>query len=129
MASIEERTGPKGTSWKVVWYSGGGRRSKTCQSLVRAELRQLLSESVPGDEAAAARHLARQAPQAMTLTKVAEHRLDLLRATDFTRQTYQSYMRNHIGPALGDWPVDTITEDDCRRFVIDLERKIGRAHV
>jgi len=123
MASIEERTGPKGTSWKVVWYSGGRRRSKTWQSLVLAELWKNLIESVHGDEAAAARHLARQASQAMTLTKVAEHRLDLLRATDFTRQTYQSYMRNHIGPALGDWPVDTITEDDCRRFVIDLERK------
>src|SRR5690625_3405459 len=123
MASIEERTGPKGTSWKVVWYSGGRRRSKTWQSLVLAELWKNLIESVHGDEAAAARHLARQASQAMTLTKVAEHRLDLLRATDFTRQTYPSYMRNHIGPALGDWPVDTITEDDCRRFVIDLERK------
>src|SRR5690606_26760875 len=27
------------------------------------------------------------------------------------------------GPALGDWPVDTVTEDDCRRFVITLERR------
>src|SRR5690625_3628456 len=124
MASIETRTGPKGTSHRVVWYDRNGeKRSKTWATLDRAELWKGLIESVHGDEAAAARHLARQASQAMTLTKVAEHRLDLLRATDFTRQTYQSYMRNHIGPALGDWPVDTITEDDCRRFVIDLERK------
>jgi len=124
MASIETRTGPKGTSHRVVWYDPDGRkRSKTWQTLDRAELWKNLIESVHGDEAQAAQHLARQASQAMPLTKVAEHRLGLLRSTDFTRQTYESYMRNHIGPALGDWPVDTISEDDCRRFVIALERK------
>lgn len=123
MASIETRTGPKGTRWKVVWYAGGRKRSKTWHTEARAELWKALIESVNGDEARAAQHLARQASQAMTLTAVAEHRLDLLRSTHFTRQTYESYMRNHIGPALGDWPVDTITEDDCRRFVIGLERK------
>lgn len=124
MASIETRAGKNGTAYRVVWYDTEGRkRSKTWQTLDRAELWKGLIESVHGDEAQAAQHLARQASQAMTLTKVADHRLSLLRATDFTRQTYESYMRNHIGPALGDWPVDTISEDDCRRFVIALERK------
>ncbi|RJN32934.1 hypothetical protein D3250_03740 [Nesterenkonia natronophila] len=32
-------------------------------------------------------------------------------------------MKNHIGPALGNWPVDQVTEDDCRRFVLSLEAK------
>lgn len=124
MASIEPRRGKTKTSYRVIWYDQNGeKRSKTWQTLDRAELWKNLIESVHGDETQAVQHLARQASQAMTLGKVAEHRLDLLRATDFTRQTYESYMRNHIGPALGDWPVDTITEDDCRRFVIGLERK------
>lgn len=124
MASIETRTGPRGTSYKVIWYSpDGSRRSKSWRDLDRATLWKGLIESVRGDEEAAAQHLARQASAAMTLEKVSEHRLGLIRATDFTRQTYQSYMRNHIGPAMGAWPVDTITEDDCRRFVISLERK------
>lgn len=124
MASIEPRPGKTRTSYRVIWYDQHGeKRSKTWATLDRAELWKGLIESVHGDEQAAAQHLARQASQAMTLTKVAEHRLGLLRATDFTRQTYESYMRNHIGPALGDWPVDTISEDDCRRFVIALERK------
>lgn len=73
-----------------------------------------LIESVRGDEAQAVQHLARQASQAMTVEKVAEHRLGLLRGTEFSRQTYQSYMRNHISPALGSSPVDTVGEDDCR---------------
>lgn len=124
MASIEGRTGPKGTSYRVVWRDETGRkRAKTWRDKSRAEIWKGLIESVRGDESRAAQHLARQASQAMTVAKVADHRLGLLRATDFSRQTYQSYMRNHIGPALGSWPVDTVGEDDCRRFVIDLERK------
>ena len=124
MASIETRTGPRGTSYKVIWYSpDGSRRSKSWRDLDRAKLWKGLIESVRGDEEAAAQHLARQASAAMTVTKVSEHRLGLIRATDFTCQTYESYMRNHIGPAMGAWPVDTVTEDDCRRFVIGLERK------
>ena len=124
MASIETRTGPKGTSHRVIWRDPDGRkRSKTWRDRDRAELWKGLIESVNGDDAAAARHLARQASAAMTVDKVAEHRLGLIRATQFTRQTYRSYMRNHISPALGAWPVDTVGEDDCRRLVIDLERK------
>src|SRR5690606_1183993 len=118
------RRGPRGTSYRVVWYDGDGRkRSKSWRDQTKAEMWRQLIESVRGDESAAVTHLARQASQAMTVEKVSERRLNLIRATEFSRQTYQSYMRNHIGPALGDWPVDTVTEDDCRRFVITLERR------
>src|SRR5699024_4817806 len=100
MASVEVRRGAKRTSYKVIWYDQDGRkRSKTWRDRARAELWRDLIESVRGDEKAAAQHLARQASQAMTVEKVAEHRLGLLRATDFSLQTYRSYMRNHIGPA------------------------------
>lgn len=124
MASIEARKTNTGTSYKVVWYDPQGKkRSKTWGDESRAELWKNLIEAVNGDADAAARALARQASEAMTIEKVSEHRLNLLRATDFSLQTYRSYMRNHIGPAFGTWPVDTVTEDDCRRFVIGLERK------
>src|SRR5690625_2843741 len=124
MASIEERPGPRRTSYRVIWRDRDGRKkSKTWHTLERAQLWKGLIESVQGDEAEAARHLARQASQAMTVAEVSDHRLNLLRGTEFTLQTYESYMRNHIGPALGDWPVDTVEDDDCRRFVIGLERK------
>lgn len=124
MASIETRTGPRGISYRVIWRDPDGRKkSKTWADRDRAELWKSLIESVHGDESKAAQHLARQASEAMTVEKVSEHRISLLRATEFSRQTYQSYMRNHIGPALGTWPVDTVTDDDCMRFVITLERK------
>lgn len=124
MASVETRTGPRGTSYKVVWYDADGRkRSKTWTDRSDAEIWRTLIESVRGDEAKAVQALARQASAAMTVQAVSDHRLGLLRSTAFSRQTYESYMRNHIGPAIGDWPVDTVTEDDCRRFVLGLERK------
>lgn len=123
MASIERRPGPRGISYKVVWYVDGRKRSKTWADESKAQMWCQLIESVQGDEARAIEHLARQASEAPTVEKVSEHRLALLRGTEFSRQTYASYMRNHIGPALGDWPVDTVAEDDCRRFVIALERK------
>lgn len=124
MASIEERRGTTGITYRVVWRDPDGhKQSKRWADRDRAELWKALIESVNGDESAAAQHLARKASTAMTVEKVAAHRIDLLRATEFTRQTYESYMRNHIGPALGTWPVDTVTDDDCRRFVIGLERK------
>lgn len=124
MASIETRQTTKGTSYKVIWYDPKGRkRSKTWADENRADLWKNLIEAVNGDTTAAAQALARQASTARTINEVARHRMDLIRATPFTIQTYESYMRNHISPAFGDWPVDTLTEDDCRRFIMGLERK------
>lgn len=59
----------------------------------------------------------------MTVSAVSDHRMELLLARSYTVQTYRTYMRNHINPAMGSWPVDTVSEDDCRRFVISLEKK------
>lgn len=124
MASIEKRQNTRGISYRVVWYDPDGKkRSKTWPDKPRAELWKNLIEEVNGDETRAAQVLARQASTAMTIDAVSEHRLSLIRATDFSLQTYRSYMRNHISPAFGDWPIDTVTEDDCRRFVVGLERK------
>lgn len=124
MASIETRKTTKGTSYKVVWYDPDGhKRSKTWADHGRAELWKNLIEAVGGDANEAVQHLARQSSQARTVDQVSEHRLGLIRATPFTKQTYRSYMKNHISPYMGDWPVDTVTEDDCGRFIISLESK------
>lgn len=124
MASIETRENHKGTSYRVVWYDPAGKkRSKTWPSRDRADLWKNLIETVNGDTTEALNALARQASTKLTVDKVAQHRLGLIRATPYTLQTYRAYMRNHISPAFGDWPVDTVTEDDCRRFIINLEKK------
>lgn len=123
MASIELRESPNGTSYRVVWRQGDKKRSKTWTSRDRAELWKGLIEQLDGGAARAKQHLARTVLQSPTVAEVADHRPGLLRATKYTRQTYQRYMRLHIGPALGDWPVDTVSEDDCRRLVLALEAK------
>lgn len=124
MASIEARTGQKKTSFRVIWRdTDGQKQSKTWPTKERAELWKALIESVNGDESKAAEHLARQASQAMTLNAASDHRMGLLRADEFTVQTYEIYMRKHISPYFGEWPIDTITEDDCTRFVLSLEKK------
>lgn len=128
MASIEVRTGPKGTSYKVVWYEPiprkpkeKVRRSKTWPSQPEAEMWKSIIERVDGNEEAATLHLATQGSKALTVDEVAAHRLERMRATPFTKQTYESYMRNHITPAFGNWPVNTVTDDDVRRFIIRKE--------
>ena len=124
MASIEARKTTKGTSYKVIWYdSHGKKRSKTWGDKTRAELWKNLIEAVNGDTEAAVQALARQSSTAKTVDQVAKHRRGLIRATPYTLQTYDSYMRNHISPAFGSWPIDTVTEDDCRRFIISMEKK------
>lgn len=123
MASIETRTGPKGTSHRVVWRADGKKRVRVFKSNDKALVWKGLIEDLKGDEAAAKAALARRASKAKTVQMVSEHRLGLMRGTEYTKQTYQRYMRLHIGPALGSWPIDTVGEDDCRRFVLSLEAK------
>ena len=124
MASIETRKNSKGISFKVIWYDAHGKKkSKTWADRGRAEIWKNLIEAVDGDAQAAAQALARQASTARTVDQVSKHRLDLIRATPYTRQTYAAYMRLYISPAFRDWPIDKISEDDCRRFIIGLENK------
>lgn len=123
MASIEKRDRPRGITWRVIWREGKDKRSSTFHTEKGAKDWKHLIESVKGDSEEADRLLAKKKSQAPTVSEVSTARLDLLRASAFTKQTYQGYMKNHIGPAMGDWPIDQVTEDDCRRFVISLEEK------
>lgn len=123
MASIEVRTRPSGTSYRVVWRQDDTKRSKTWPTQGQADLWKELIEQSNGDAVRAKARLATSVSSAPTVAKVSDHRLGLLRGTQYTKQTYQRYMRLHIGPAFGTWPVDTVDEDDCRRFVLALEAK------
>ncbi|MGJ9405244.1 tyrosine-type recombinase/integrase [Nesterenkonia aurantiaca] len=125
MASIQTRTGPKGTSFRVTWREDGAQKVATYRSEEAAQNWKQLIESV-GSGAEADRILAKRQSAAPTVDEVAEHRLELLRATRGTKATYRQYMRTHISPAFGSWPINTVDPDDCRRFVIALENK-GRA--
>ncbi len=124
MASIEVRERPRGTTYRVVWRTPEGiKKSKTWPTREKADLWKSLIEEVGGDSKRAAEALARQSSRAKTVNQVSEHRMELLRARSYTVQTYRTYVKNHISPTLGSWPVDTVSEDDCRRFVISLEKK------
>ncbi|WP_162319542.1 tyrosine-type recombinase/integrase [Nesterenkonia haasae] len=125
MASIQTRSGPKGTSFRVTWREDGSQKVATYRSEEAALNWKRLIEAV-GSADEADRILEKQNSTSPTVDEVAEHRLELLRATRGTKATYRQYMRTHISPAFGSWPVDTVSPDDCRRFVIALENK-GRA--
>ncbi|WP_344040014.1 phage integrase central domain-containing protein [Nesterenkonia flava] len=60
------------------------------------------------------------------LSEAYQHYMDRHRGTKKTLQEYESYWRNHVGPALGDLPVRQIRPDDIRSLVDKLER-LGRA--
>lgn len=126
MARIEERETKTGTSYRVVWYTKGKRQPPlTTRSKDKAEQWKRLIELHKGDQQAAARDLAKVKSQTPTLRDVALHHMERLRTERFTVQTYDSYLRTHIGPTLGSIPVDLITDDDVRRFIKKLESKLA----
>lgn len=122
MARIEERQNKTGTSWRVVWYRDGKRQPRmTFSTYEQARRWKVAIEQTDGDPNRAARMLEQAGAQIPTLDEAAEHDLARRRTAPFTKQTYRSYMRNHIRPQLGDRPVDLITADDVRRFIAYLE--------
>lgn len=122
MASIQTRSGPKGTSFRVTWREDGSQKVATYRTEEAAQNWKRLIESVGSGEEAD-KILERRKSKSPTVDEASEHRLELLRATRGTKATYRQYMRTHISPTFGAWPVDTVTPDDCRRFIIALENK------
>lgn len=126
MAVIEERKNKTGTSYRIVWYAKGKRQKPiTVKNRNEAEDWKRLIELHKGDQRKAARDLAAVKSRAPKLSELARSHFDRLRAERFTVQTYESYMRNHIGPEFGHMPVNMISEDDVRRFIAKLESKLA----
>lgn len=125
MATIEERKNKSGSTWKITWYHKGVRqRPITVPSEERAIEWKRLIELHKGDQQKAARDYAIAKSKSPKLSVVAQSHMDRLRSEKFTIQSYQGYMRNHITPKLGDYPVAEISEDDVRRLIAKLEEDL-----
>lgn len=124
MATILRRDNKTGPSWKLTWYHNGKRQKPlTFTNELEAKQWKVALELYKGDANAVARSFEKARSESPTLSKAAEHHLERLRVTPLTRQTYRSYLRNHITPALGSAPVDTITDDDVRHLIHTMEDK------
>lgn len=58
-----------------------------------------------------------------TIAEAQEHLLARFQGEVHTPQTYRGYMRNHIGPVIGHFPADTVTDDDVRSVVRAMQDK------
>lgn len=124
MAVIEERKNKAGHSYKVTWYSKGVRQKPiTLKSRKEAEEWKRLIELHKGDQDAAAGALAKVRHTGPTMTDIFEHWIERRNVTPYTRQNYESYWRNHIGPAMGHYPVTAVTTDDIRALVKTMADK------
>lgn len=120
MASIETRTGKRGTSYRVVWWSGQkpNRYKKSANFPTRkaAEDYAKLIEHAGGDQAAADQAILSQASSTPALSEVAEaHISRLIDTTPYTATKYRQAVRTHL--QMLDIPVDQVTEDDIVRWV------------
>lgn len=124
MARIETRNNKRGTSYRVVWYQKSVRQPPlTFTNRLEAEQWKTALDLYKGDAHAVARAFEKARSSAPSFGEAAEHHLDRLRSTPLTKQTYQSYLRNHLTPAFGSAPVDTLTDDDVRHLIKTMENK------
>lgn len=123
MASLQERQNKSGTSYRVIWRDDGVQKVATFKAEDRALRWKQLVELVGGDEAEADRRLAQKMSDGPKLSEVFEHWIERHRGTPYTKQNYRSYWTTHLGPALGQIPVDQIRSDDIRAMVTALEEK------
>lgn len=124
MATIERRDNKTGPSWKLTWYQSGKRQKPlTFTNELEAKQWKAALELHKGDAHKVASAFEKARSQSPALSEAAEHHISRLRVTPLTRQTYGSYLRNHITPALGAAPVDTITSDDVRHLIATMENK------
>lgn len=124
MARLEERVNKRGRSWKLTWYYQGKRQPPlTFTNKLEAQQWEAALEIHKGDANAVARAFEKARSSAPSFQEAAEHHLDRLRSTPLTKQTYQSYLRNHLTPAFGSAPVDTLTDDDVRHLIKIMENK------
>ncbi|WP_070158481.1 tyrosine-type recombinase/integrase [Nesterenkonia sp. PF2B19] len=133
MASIETRTGKRGTSYRVVWWTGQkpNRYKKSANFPTRkaAEDYAKLIEHAGGDQAAADQAVLSQSSAAPHLSEVAEaHISRLIDVSDFTIGQYRRSARLHLSRL--DMPVDQITDDDIARWVswMSKEARDGKGY-
>lgn len=125
MASIRERTGPKGTVYAVLWREHGAQRSRTFGSREKARRHAERIERL--GPSAADRILAAEAghdPEKMPTVaeQVTRHINGLSGVSPATITGYHTIARQLTTTALGSLPLDTATRDDVAAWVRDQER-------
>lgn len=126
MATIEARKNPAGrvTSWRVVWYEDGiKQKPRTFKSQQQAETWKHLVEMYKTG-AAAQKALQQQSSRSPRFEEVARLHLErLVNVGPSTMYQYRNYLDLHLLPFFGGMPIDTITEDDCIRWVKVMKAK------
>lgn len=125
MASIRERTGPRGTVYAVLWRENGAQRSRTFGSMVKARRHAERIERL--GPSAAERILEAEAghdPEKMpTLAEQVDRHIDGLSGSSRgTLDGYRTIARQLAATALGSLPLDTATRDDVAAWVRDQVR-------
>lgn len=116
MGSVQRSS--NGNRWRAMWRDHDGRqRARNFDRKLEAE--RFLS-TVEADLIRGA--YVDPAAGKVTLLGYTETWLDAQVWRTSTRQTAESHIRNHIGPALGSRPLAQITRTDVQGFVRNLER-------
>lgn len=125
MASIRERTGPKGTVYAVLWREHGAQRSRTFATKTAARRHAERIERL--GPSAADRILNAEAghdPEKMPTVaeQVTRHINGLSGSGKGTIDGYRTIARQLATTALGSLPLDTATRDDVAAWVRDQVR-------
>lgn len=114
MATIEERKNAQGkiTSYRVVWRAEGKKYQQSTSTLQGAQDWKKVIEAAGGDRERAEVAFLKSTSDTPPVAEIAElHIGRLISVQPYTVRTYQSYVRNHLGP-LAALPVDKVDEDD-----------------
>lgn len=124
MASLRKRSRAGGSdTWSVLYRLDGKQSSISFEDFESADVFKKLADKFGPEKALAS---LRTDPMLNTLT-VAEwvqHYID--HSTGLKKSTlydYNSYLRNDIGPVLGDLPLPSLTREDCALWVNAMAEK------
>lgn len=117
MASIRERSGPRGTTYAVLFQRGDRQTSKTFADRKAAERFRKLVEAVGGDGALELTRAEKTA--ARTVDDLAREWLEWKRR-DMTVEAHRDYVRQYekwIEPTFGQRVAENVTERDVQHWV------------
>lgn len=121
MASIQKRSGKRGTTYRVMWrLSSGEQRSQTVKT--RDEARALKVEVEALEQAGRTPDAQRGA---ITLAAWAGDYLATLHLKPKSRVTYESLLRSRILPELGDRALSDISRLDVQQWVAAMADEVS----
>lgn len=123
MASIRERTGPRGTTWAVLYRDDGRQTSRTFTTRKAAQAFaarvEVLGASAAGRVLAAE---TRRDPETVpTVAEVVAAHIDSLEVEPGTVRNYRTYLAQITDHPLGSMPLDVAERADVARWIADQE--------